>query len=119
MELNRAPPLALGDADDDVSIAGVPMVRSNSGGQPSTAAVDVTGSDQCEYSIDLAPKLMCLTGTDAYKFSRQKLIKKQWHVPAHKTLVAVGRGRISWTGHQPIRYISANVGPSEALENLM
>ncbi len=79
----------------------------------------ITPDEWANQLIDLAPKLMCLTGTIVYKFSRDKTLKKQWQNPSLKTLSAVGKGFIAWTGSKALRYMSASMGPSEALENLM
>ncbi len=110
MELSRAPPAAAdekSDSDDD------------NRGCEGIASAAIKAEEWASELIDLAPKLMCLTGTNVYKFSRERVLKKQWQNPTLKTLSAVGKGFISWTGGKPVRYISASAGPSEALERLM
>ena len=128
MELNRAPSFASDDAEDDgaasrkniqVDRGGATLHGSEHRPLDTPAVVAISAQEWADQLADLAPKLMCLSGTDAYKFSRDKLLKKQWQHPAHKKLVAVGKGFISWTGRKPVRYISANSGPSEALDDLM
>ncbi len=67
----------------------------------------------------LIAKLMCLKGTEAWKFARDKILKQKWQLPALKTLVAPGKGFISWTGRKPVKYTRATLGPSEPLNLLM
>jgi hypothetical protein len=128
MELNRAPSFASDDAEDDAAASGKEPQLDRGGDslhgsedrpQGTPDVVAISAQEWADQLADLAPKLMCLNGTDAYKFSRDKLVKKQWQHPARKKLVAVGKGFISWTGRKPVRYISANAGPSDALDDLM
>ncbi len=107
MELSRAPP----SAADDVSDPNCDPHR--------LATAVITPEEWANQLVDLAPKLMCLTGTNVYKFSREKTLKKRWQNPSLKTLSAVGKGFIAWTGSKAVRYMSACMGPSEALESLM
>lgn len=110
MELSRPPPPAPVDASDSEGLLG---------SLDAIAAPAVSAEDWATHLAYLAPKLMCLTGTHVYKFSRDRILKKQWQNPSLKTLQAVGKGCITWTGSKPVRCISACIGPSHALESLM
>jgi hypothetical protein len=110
MELCRAPPPAPVDASDSGGLFG---------SLDAIAAPAISAEDWAMHLAYLAPKLMCLTGTIVYKFSRDRILKKQWQNPSLKTLQAVGKGCITWTGSKPVRCISACLGPSQALESLM
>jgi hypothetical protein len=121
MELSRPPPLAgdVSDSGDDISLAGAANLSKDHDQQDVPAVLAISSTEWSHQLADLAPKLMCLTGTDAYKFSRDRLLKRQWQHPVHKTLIAVGKGFMSWTGRRPVRYISATAGPSDTLDDLM
>lgn len=67
----------------------------------------------------LVSKLMCLKGTTAYKFAREKIMKKKWQNPALKTLLSPQKGFIVWTGRKPVRFTNVAMGPSDALDLLM
>ena len=113
MELSRPPTFGANDSsdsDDDHGSSGFLSVGSVS---------TVTEDEWARQLLDLAPKLLCLSGTTVWKFSRERILKKQWQDPSCKTLNAIGKSFISWTGRKPVRYISAAVGPSDALGQLM
>lgn len=67
----------------------------------------------------LVSKLMCLKGSETWKFAREKILKQKWQLPAVKSLVAPGKGFISWTGRKPVKYTKVTSGPSESLNLLM
>ncbi len=110
MELSRPPNFGASDSSDSDEDRG-------SIGSISVAAV--TEDEWARQLINLAPKLLCLSGTTVWKFSRERILKKQWQDPSCKTLNAVGKSLIVWTGRKPVRYISAAIGPSDALGQLM
>ena len=68
-----------------------------------------------EWTIEkskLVSKLMCLKGTTAYKFARDKIMKKKWQNPALKTLLSPAKGFIVWTGRKPVRFTKVPKPPS-------
>jgi hypothetical protein len=94
-----------------------PVVASPSAGKGRRNSVSVD-----EWTVQkskLLSKIMCLRGGEVWKFAREKILKKKWHTPALKTLVAPGKCFIMWTGRKPVRYTRASAGPSEALNFLM
>lgn len=94
--------------------AGTPPAAS-AGRRRASVSADEWASERSK----LVAKLMCLKGTEAWKFAREKILKKKWQVPAVKTLVAPGKGFITWTGRKPVRYVKAASGPSDPLDMLM
>jgi hypothetical protein len=79
----------------------------------------VTALEWSTHLSNIAPKLMCLAGGTVYKFSRSKVLKQKWQDPSPKTLIVPAKGFVSWTDRQPVRYVSASTGASDALDRLM
>jgi hypothetical protein len=113
MELSRPPTFGAGNSSDSDDDPGATSRISD------VAVSTVTEDAWARQLLVLAPKLLCLSGTTVWKFSRERILKKQWQDPSCKTLNAVGKSFITWTGRKPVRCISAAVGPSDALGQLM
>ena len=98
-----------------MEVAQPPPAAASSKGRRNSVSVD-------EWTVEkskLVSKLMCLKGTNAYKFAREKIMKKKWQNPALKTLISPQKGFIVWTGRKPVRFTNVALGPSDALDQLM
>jgi hypothetical protein len=101
MEMSQPPP-----ADDPV-----PQMRGR--------RMSVSSDEWNNEKTNLVAKIMCLKGSEVWKFAREKILKQKWENPAQKILIVPGKGFMSWTGRKPVRFTSVSAGPSEALSLLM
>lgn len=79
----------------------------------------VTPDEWTIEKTNLVAKIMCLKGSEVWKFAREKILKQKWENPAQKSLIVPGKGFMAWTGRKPVRFTSVTAGPSEALNLLM
>jgi hypothetical protein len=79
----------------------------------------VTADEWTIEKTNLVAKIMCLKGSEVWKFAREKILKQKWENPAQKSLIVPGKGFIAWTGRKPMRFTSVTAGPSDALNLLM
>ena len=79
----------------------------------------VTADEWTIEKTNLVAKIMCLKGSEVWKFAREKILKQKWENPAQKSLIVPGKGFMAWTGRKPVRFTSVTAGPSEALNLLM